>query len=233
MTKKAFILAPPYQPPNDLPPHDNNVALWQATLTARGFTAITTLDTAETTTLAAVRAGLSSFMAGLVKGDRWAIIRTGHGYRLPDTSGDEPVDYDECLACSDLGMLVDDEMAGYLAIPPAGTVGDLADDFCFAGDADKAPMPTRSRPNRIIVGSRTKPAYYRYWQACEAWQTAWWGTFGGVPYTVFTKCLCDALIANTFVPANTVFQIMKNQVMTLEPAQTPLLSGPNQDVVPF
>jgi len=170
--KKAFILAPPYQPPNDLPPHDNNVALWQATLAARGFTSIVTKSTAEETILAAVRSNLTAFMRSLVKGDRWAIIRTGHGYRQLDQNGDEPDGYDECLACSDLGMLVDDGMATWLAMAPAGTVGDLVDDFCYAGTADKAPMRSPIR-DRVIVGSGTKAAYYRYWQACEAWQTAW------------------------------------------------------------
>lgn len=238
MTKKAFILAPPYEAPNTLPPHDNNVAIWQATLAARGFTSIVTASTAEATTLDAARPGLQAFMSGMVKGDRWAIIRTGHGYRLPDTSGDELDGYDECMACSDLGMLVDDEMATYLAIPPAGVVGDLVDDFCYAGTADRAPMPTRlpisrSVANHVSVGSGTKAAYYRYWQACEDWQTAWWGYFNNQPYTVFTKCLCDALAVNRFVPATTVFQIMKTRLMSLEPLQTPVLSGPNQDAVPF
>ncbi|MCK9569700.1 caspase family protein [Candidatus Pacearchaeota archaeon] len=232
--KKAFILAPPYQPPNTLPPHDNNVAIWQANLAARGFTAITTLDTAEATTLTAVRASLSSFMAGLVKGDRWAIIRTGHGYRMPDTNGDEPDGYDECLACGNLEMFPDDEMATYLAMAPVGTVGDLVDDFCYAGTADKAPMPARERPirNMIGVGSGTKPAYYRYWQACEAWETSCWGYSEGQPYSIWSLYLCWALRNYTFNPAIDVFNAAKNATMSVA-SQTPVLSGPNQDAVPF
>ena len=231
--KKAFIIAPPYQPPNDLPPHDNNVALWQATLAARGFTSIVTKSTAEETTLAAIQSSLPLFMQSLVKGDRWAIIRTGHGYRLPDTNGDEPDGYDECMACSDLGMLVDDQMATCLAMAPAGTVGDLVDDFCYAGTADRSPRAKRPIRDRVIVGSGTKAAYYRYWQACQEGEPAWWGYFDCNPYTVFTKCLCDALVANTFVPATNIYQIMKTRLMSLEPSQTPVLSGTNQDAVPF
>lgn len=232
MTKKAFILAPPYTAPNTLPPHDNNVALWQATLAARGFTSIVTLSTSEATTLAAIRPQLQAFMSGMVKGDRWTIIRTGHGYRLPDTNGDEPDGYDECLACSDLGMLVDDVMAGYLAMPPAGVVGDLVDDFCYAGTADKAPIPSRSLPNRIIVGSGTKPAYYRYWQACEDHETSWWVYSDGQPYSIWSLFLCWALGAYPFNPATEVFNAAKNGVMSYV-SQTPVLSGPNQNAVPF
>jgi hypothetical protein len=230
--KKAFILAPPYLSPNTLPPHDNNVALWQATLTARGFTAITTIDTAEATTLTAVRAGLNSFMGGLVKGDRWVIIRTGHGYRQPDQNGDELDGYDECLALSDLSMLVDDEMATYLAMAPAGTVGDLVDDFCYAGTADRSPMPAKTRPNRIGIGSGTKPAYYRYWQACEAWETSYWGYSGGQPYSIWSLYLCWALRNYAFRPAIEVFNAAKSATMSVA-SQTPVLSGPNQDAVPF
>lgn len=230
--KKAFILAPPYEGVNFLPPHDNNVALWQATLTARGFTSIVVASTAEATTLSAARAGLQSFMSSLVKGDRWAIIRTGHGYRMPDTNGDEPDGYDECLACSDLGMLIDDEMATYLAMAPPSTVGDLVDDFCYSGTADKE-MPARERPNRVGVGSGTKPAYYRYWQACKDHELSCWGYFDGVAYSILTKCLCDALTATQFVPATTIFQITKDRVMSLVTGQTPVLSGPYQDAVPF
>lgn len=232
MTKKAFILAPPYAPPNTLPPHDNNVTLWQATLAVRGFTSIVTASTSEATTLSASRSGLQAFMSSLAKGDRWAIIRTGHGYRLPDQNGDEPDGYDECMACSDLGMLVDDEMATYLAIPPAGVVGDLVDDFCYAGTADKTPMPSRERPLRVGVGSGTKPAYYRYWQACEDHETSWWGYSDGQPYSIWTLYLCWALRNYTFNPANEMFNIVKNAVMGVA-SQTPVLSGPNQTAVPF
>ncbi|MCK9568975.1 caspase family protein [Candidatus Pacearchaeota archaeon] len=233
--KKAFILAPPYQPPNTLPPHDNNVALWHATLLARGFTSIVAASTPEATTLAAARSGLQTLMSSLIKGDRWTIIRTGHGYRQPDQNGDELDGYDECLACSDLGMLTDDEMATYLAMAPAGTVGDLVDDFCYSGTADRAYMPSRSRPirDRVIVGSGTKPAYYRYWQACEDHELSCWGYFDGAAYSVLTKCLCDTLTATQFVPATTIFQITKDRVMGLVAGQTPVLSGPNQDAVPF
>lgn len=232
--KKAFILAPPYQPPNTLPPRDNNVTLWQATLTARGFTSIVTASAARATTLAAIRPQLQAFMSGLVKGDRWAIIRTGHGYRMPDQNGDEADGYDECLALSDLSMLIDDEMATYLAIPPAGTVGDLVDDFCYAGNADRSPNPTRVHPirNMVGVGSGTKPAYYRYWQACEDHETSWWGYSDGQPYSIFSLYLCWALRNYTFNPAIEMFNIVKNAVMGVA-SQTPVLSGPNQDAVPF
>lgn len=234
MTKKAFILAPPYQPPNTLPPHDNNVALWQATLSARGFASIVTLSTSEATTLAAIRPQLQAFMSSMIKGDRWAIIRTGHGYRLPDTSGDEADGYDECLACSDLNMLVDDEMAGYLALAPPGVVGDLVDDFCYAGTADRSPNPTRVRAirNMVGVGSGTKPAYYRYWQACQDFETSYWGYSDGQPYSVWSLYLCWALQNYTFNPAIELFNAAKSYTMAAS-LQTPILSGPNQDAVPF
>lgn len=230
--KKAFILAPPYQPPNTLPPHDNNVALWQATLAARGFTSIVTASAAGATTLSAARSSLQAFMSGMVKGDRWAIIRTGHGYRLPDQNGDEPDGYDECLACSDLGMLTDDEMATYLAIPPAGVVGDLVDDFCYAGTADKTPMPSRERPLRVGVGSGTKPAYYRYWQACQDFETSYWGYSDGQPHSVWSLYLCWALQNYKFNPATELFNAAKSYTMAAAP-QMPVLSGPNQNAVPF
>ncbi|MFA7164605.1 MAG: hypothetical protein WC124_01995 [Desulfoplanes sp.] len=229
--KKALIIAPQFEPPNYLPPHDNNVSLWQATLAARGFTSIVAASTPAETTLASVRAVLRAFMQGLVKGDRWAIIRVSHGHRLIDQNGDELDGYDECFACSDLGLLVDDEMATYLAIPPPGTVGDLVDDFCYSGTANQV-APLAAAVPRIGVGSGTRPAYYRYWQACQAYETSSWGYSDGQPYSIFSLYLCWALRNYTFNPAIVVFNAAKNATMSVA-SQTPILSGPYQNAVPF
>ena len=71
-----------------------------------GFTK-TVLNTPETTTAERVRGELIDLVASTEDGDLSVIYLAGHGYRTPDSSGDELDGLDECFVCSD-GPIVDD-----------------------------------------------------------------------------------------------------------------------------
>jgi hypothetical protein len=159
----------------------------------------------------------------------------GHGSKTPDLNGDEGDRYDECYVCSDLSLLTDDQISQALALAPAGTVIDLVQEICYAGTADRSapPVKTRSTPMRVGVGSGTKPAYYRAWQACGEDQLSYGGTSNGIRRSLFSLYLCWGLRAYPFNPATEIMDAVISYVTAAIPAQVPQLSGPNLNAVPF
>lgn len=230
--KKALVIGVPYQAPYTIESIPYDITDLQQTLSYRGFTSIQTLSTAAQTTASSLNAALRAFCGGLLKGDRAAIVMVGHGSRIPDVSGDESDGYDEALAGSDLQLLTDDQINAALKLAPAGTIIDLAQDICYAGTADRSPLPSRSQPMRIGVGSGTKPAYYRAWQSSQEGQLSWGCISNGIPRSLYTLYLAWALRAYPFNPCTEIHGVVSSLVASVAD-QNPVLSGPYLDAVPF
>src|SRR3954463_9285877 len=78
----------------------DDVAAVTALLEARGFS-VTRLGPEPAPHVDEVASCLASFVDGVAPGDLGVVYLAGHGYRTPDTSGDEEDHWDEAFVCGD------------------------------------------------------------------------------------------------------------------------------------
>jgi hypothetical protein len=201
----------------------------------------------------AIVAAMRSLIAQAVPGDSIVLLLDGHGFRTPDTSGDEADGYDEGFAPYDFSAtkyLLDDEIAAIIAGVKTGVKFDVFHEFCYAGDSTKSSRPGENLavgsiqltvpehspyPIRHGPGNATKNKYSRIsvgsgrkhclWAACAPSQMSWGCTVNGVPRGLFMYFICRGLRE---FPAYTRTQLMtwvRQQVAIYAPDQVPQLEA--------
>lgn len=104
-------------------------------LTERGYKTTTLLDAAATRE--AILDRLDAAVARLRYRDRLVIHFSGHGTKVPDSSGDEPDGWDECLVTADLNVIRDDDLAVIFDARRFGSRIVLVADSCYSGTVSR------------------------------------------------------------------------------------------------
>lgn len=125
----------------------NDAHDWAATLTNKGFSVRTLLDSQATK--AGMVTAFQQLIGGAKAGDSIAITFSGHGTLAQDTNGDEADGYDEALCPHDIHqgqVLVDDEIRELFNQRAPGVRLLLISDSCHSGSL------TRTAPRDPDVG---------------------------------------------------------------------------------
>jgi hypothetical protein len=241
--KKALIIGPAYAPPNDIQSTAQDIINWTNTLQTRGYNLITKVIGLAATRSAIITA-TKAFLSGLQSGDRAAIVRLGHGYRIP---GNEPDGWDECFVASDLGLITDDEMAGMLMTANPNAIIDVVNDFCYAGTSSIG-APIIDSPNirsQAYIGKieyRSEARVYpkvptilkqRHWDAGKEDEITYGVLSGGKWNSIYSLYLCWALRNYPTKTASEIHNIVAGYVTLNIPAQHPQLNDYQIGQVPF
>lgn len=151
----------------------NDANDWAALLASRGFDVKVLTDGQATGQR--IRAGITGVLQSADRGDSVVITYSGHGTRVPDTSGDEPDGWDEAICPADLwsnGVIVDDELHELFAERHPGTRAVMISDSChsgtvsrfaapFADHAGVTPRPRFLPPSEFLKGAALEQAQSR------------------------------------------------------------------------
>lgn len=188
----------------------NDMEDWAATVERRGF-AVTRMRDAEATREAMV-AAIERLVRDARAGDSLLMTYSGHGTWIPDRSGDEPDQRDECLCPWDIGQnrpLVDDELHDLFARRPHGCKLVFISDSCHSGSVVRMGPPldggTERRvrflpPERFLTGAELAAATHvagpqvaaasrqgaLLMAGCRDTEYSYDASFGGRPNGAFT-----------------------------------------------
>lgn len=134
----------------------NDVKDWSRVFTQYGFTVQKLVD--EEATKKNILAAMGSMIATAEKGDSILIQFSGHGTYVPDKSGDETDDTDECLCPHDLftkGPITDDELNDLFTSKKNGVKLVFFTDSCHSGTVTRfAPITTPPTTSGKIAPAR-------------------------------------------------------------------------------
>jgi hypothetical protein len=231
----------------------NDISDMIATLAPRGFGCQALTGAAATKN--AIVAAMRSLISQAVPGDSIVILLDGHGFRIPDQSGDEADGYDEGFAPADFSAtkyLLDDEIAAIIAGVKIGVNFDVFHEFCYAGDSTRS-----SRPGENLAGGSiqlTAPEYSPYlirhgpwnvsvgsgrkhclWAACAPSQMSWGCTVNGVPRGLFMYFVCKGLRECPTMTRSQLMAWVRQRVAIYAPDQIPQLEATTTKVnqLPF
>lgn len=231
----------PGAPGNDLQGCLNDVADVAYTLGMWGYQ-VEKLENAQATRANIINR-LNQLIINSKPGDFTAFYYSGHGTRIPDSSGDEGDGWDEAIACYDFpyGVVRDDEFRALFAKLPAGVTCNAIYDTCHSGTMTRllgGPGRVKSIPYPPDVSPPEKPKAIipglkeRVWSACRADEYAyeiWLRTPDIIYRGGFTYFLCDVLRSTPGLPMAFADQIIREvhaRLTALGSPQEPQLEYP-------
>jgi metacaspase-1 len=214
--KKALVVGINAYPGYPLHGCVNDAMAYVGLLQAKGFTNISVLLDGSATR-AAILTGLNWLTSGFSGVDGIALCRSGHGSRVPDTSGDEADRYDECFVSVDMRAVLDDEIRAYLGRVPDGITIDVIDDCCYAGTGTRAPLAkshiqigaAKFVPASVVKVPKNSKALFivpglnhSLMAACGELQTSREISVNGIPHGAFSYFIVPAIQAGGSRTAN-------------------------------